>query len=374
MYLITKSNWGGAQKYVFDLAVAAKAQGYEVSVACGMSEFDSAQPGPLVAKLRQQGIPVHFVSSFNRDISIFNDFRACFEIISLIRKIKPDVLHINSSKAGGIGALAGRLTRLPKIIFTSHGLPSDETWRPAWQIKLIRLATWLTIVLSHHIITISTPNFNELKSIRGATNKLSLIHNGVSAVAFIDKAKARKELAPQVPPRAFWFGGIGELCENKNWSAAIKAVSALPDKIHLVIVGEGDQRTELEKLIIKLNLSDRVHLLGFVDAAKYIQAFDVFILPSKKEGLPYVLLEAGMASLAVVASDLPGNRDIIESGQSGFLITPTPELISTTVHMLFRDEGMRRSIGEQLRETIDHKFSTKEMLQKTLALYSSNKS
>ena len=123
--------------------------------------------------------------------------------------------------------------------------------------------------------------------------------------------------------------------------------------------------------IEKLNVSNRVHLLGYVpDAVRYLKAFDIFILPSKKEGLPYVILEAGLAGLPVVASDLPGNRDIIESGVHGFLVEPQPRILATCIEMLLRDEGMRWRLGSTMQERVMQDFSIHNMTEETFILYS----
>ncbi|MCA9357589.1 glycosyltransferase, partial [Candidatus Kaiserbacteria bacterium] len=181
----------------------------------------------------------------------------------------------------------------------------------------------------------------------------------------------RAKLAPHVPQKSLWIGGIGELHPNKNWSAAIIAMSTLSPKNHLLIIGEGEEKLKLEELIAQHNLSEQVHLLGYINAAQYLKAFDIFILPSKKEGLPYVLLEAGLAGVATIASDLPGNHDIIESGQSGLLVKPTPQLISTSLEILLRDEGMRRNLGSNLKQNTETNFSLEKMCQQTFDLYQS---
>jgi len=374
LYIITKSNFGGAQKYLYELAKAAKEAGHEVEVACGGTGKARATTGDLATKLSDINIPVHHIKSFMRDMSPLNDIKAFFEIWQFIRKTKPDVVHLNSSKAGGIGALAARLALVPKIIFTSHGLTIDETWRPLWQRILIYLSTWITIRLTHQSIMISTETFDRAKKMPGLSARVSLIKNGIAPIQFLARDEARKELAPQVPNQAFWIGGIGELHQNKNWTSAIEALSSLPNHVHLLIIGDGEERLALEQTITKHKLNSRVHLLGYVDGAKYLKAFDVFILPSKKEGLPYVLLEAGLANLPVVASDLPGNRDIIETGTNGILVEPTPKLIATALEILIRDESMRRYLGNNLNETITTSFSIQKMFNKTLALYDSSKS
>ncbi len=372
LYLITKSNFGGAQKYVFELAVATKVAGHDVAVAAGGTGAAGATTGHLIERLNVADIKAFSIKHFMRDMSPLNDILAFFEIWQLLRRHQPDVLHVTSSKAGGIGALAGRLCGIKRIVFTSHGLTIDEVWRPEWQKILIYIGTWATLRLTHHSIMISTETYERTKKMPFIQDRVSLIKNGIANIDFIDRAEARTKLAPDVSPQAIWIGGIGELHPNKNWSVAIVAMISLPQSAHLFIIGEGEEDVQLNQLVNKHQLQDRVHLLGYVDGAKYLKAFDIFVLPSKKEGLPYVLLEAGLAGLAVIASDLPGNRDIIPSGETGLLVEPTSKLVATTMEMLIRDEGMRRQLGVNLKRNIEHNFSVRQMFDKTFTVYSSS--
>lgn len=203
----------------------------------------------------------------------------------LIRRERPDVLHVTSSKAGGIGALAGRLARVPRIIFTSHGLTMDEVWRPRWQRSLIYLGTWLTLRLAHHSIMISTETYERARNMPSMSNRVSLVLNGVAPIDFVEQKAARAKLAPHLPPNSLWIGGVGELHPNKNWSAAIATLKNIPAHAYLILIGEGEERTQLERLIKHHHLTERVHLLGFIEGASaLIKAFDIFLLPSKKRG------------------------------------------------------------------------------------------
>jgi glycosyltransferase involved in cell wall biosynthesis len=258
------------------------------------------------------------------------------------------VLHVTSSKAGGIGAFAGRLTDIKTIIFTSHGLTIDETWRPYWQRATIYIGTWFTLKFSHRSIMISTETYERAKRMPGMAGKIVLIKNGIAPVDFKTKNDARVELDLHIPDTHFIVGGIGELHKNKNWLAAIHAITTLPSTIHLAIIGSGEEYESLKEHAQKFGVSDRVHLLGYIgNADQYVRAFEIFLLPSKKEGLPYVLLEAGLAGLPVIASDIPGNHDIINSGEHGFLIEPTPRMIATSVEMLLRDEETIWSVASR---------------------------
>ncbi len=373
-YLITKSNYGGAQKYIFQLAERAQEVGYDVVVGCGGTGEAGATTGLLVQKLKDKKIPTYHIKSLSRDVFIWSDIKTFLTICKLLRLEKPDVLHVTSSKVGGLGSLAGRLVRIKKIIFTSHGLTCDETWRPKWQILLITIITWLTIKLSHHSIMISTENLNRTKNWPLVGKKVFLIKNGIEKINFLPPANAKADLLQKInnlkTSPQIWIGGIGELHPNKNWLAVIIAMKSIPTKAHLFIIGAGEEKKSLQQTIIQHDLENRVHLLEYIeDAAKYLKAFDIFVLPSKKEGLPYVLLEAGLASLATVASDLPGNRDIIKNGETGILIKPNPKLLSTSISMLIQNSSMRRHYGTTLKNKINTEFSIQSMFKKTIHLY-----
>jgi len=249
----------------------------------------------------------------------------------------------------------------------------DEVWRPRWQRFLIYISTWVTLRLAHHSIMISTETYERARNLPGTTDRVSLVMNGIVPPKYIERGSARQTLAPALPPTATWIGGVGELHANKNWAALITAMEPLPRQTHLVIIGEGEERQALEKLIATKKLEGRVHLLGFVDAAQYLQAFDIFVLPSLKEGLPYVLLEAGAAGLPIVASKLPGIQDIITADESGLLTAPTPESLRRAIEELLHDDTKRQKLGATLQKKVLTDFSVTRMCSETLRLYSSNK-
>ena len=124
LYGITKSNFGGAQRYVFDMATEAKSAGHDVAVICGGE-------GTLVKKLRAAHIRVITLPHLKRDISLVDEFRSFHFIFRTLVKENPDVFHTNSSKMGGLGNLAARLAGIRKIIFTGHGWAFNEP-RPEW--------------------------------------------------------------------------------------------------------------------------------------------------------------------------------------------------------------------------------------------------
>jgi glycosyltransferase involved in cell wall biosynthesis len=177
LYIITKSNWGGAQRHVFDLATAMKDAGHDVAVALGGD-------GPLRVKLEASGIYCHSISKLKRDISASDDVGSFKEIYSIIKYRRPDILHLHSPKASGIGALAGRILRVPSIVTTVHGWTWNES-RPILQKAAIALSSWVTMLLCHKVILITQKDLDQAKYLPFVKDKLTLISLGMRAPIFV---------------------------------------------------------------------------------------------------------------------------------------------------------------------------------------------
>ncbi|MFA5987156.1 MAG: glycosyltransferase family 4 protein [Candidatus Paceibacterota bacterium] len=376
LYLITKSNWGGAQKYVYSLATKLK-DNYDVVVAFGGGGvLGTEAPGPLKTNLETAGIRTIFIPELQRDVSPIRELQTVFAALwKLFRKEKPDIVHLNSSKAGGEGAFAARLVGVPKIIFTSHGLAYDED-RNIISRFLIKFATWLTFVLCHDVVVMSQDTYNRASSLLWCKKRVHLIYNGISnQIDFEPKEVALNKLGPGKPHDVAWIGSIGELTPNKRYDLLISAAKILTEKnIKFVIclIGDGEERQKLENLAKAENVSDKIIFAGNIPkfAAKYLKAFDIFVLPSKKEGLPYVLLEAGIAGLACVGSKIPGISDIIDDEKTGLLYDfGDSRSLADRLIRLATDSGLKNELGNNLKQKIELKFSEEIMVANTEKLY-----
>jgi len=310
LFVITKSNWGGAQRYVYDLAISLPKDQFEVGVAFG-------QPGLLANKLDAAHITTYPILSLQRDISIFADIKSFFELLHLFHAKKFDIVHLNSSKAAGIGALAARLAGVHHIIFTVHGWPFLENRNPVVR-AFIFVFSWFTALLSHTVITISDYDLRIAHKMPFIGNKAARIYNGIDPnMTFGSGEKIRKSF----PQGATITGAIGELNKNKNQQALIEQAKNNPN-MFVAIVGDGEERKMLEKKIKKNNLGNRVKLFGFIPTTDVLRGFDIFALPSLKEGLPYVLLEAKAAGLPIVANRVGGVGEILDAkDMSDFSLT-----------------------------------------------------
>jgi glycosyltransferase involved in cell wall biosynthesis len=300
LFVITKSNWGGAQRYVYDLATNINKEQFVVSVAFGQS-------GQLAERLRTTGITTHPIYSLHRDVSLSTDIKSFFELLRLFRTEKPDVVHLNSSKAAGIGALAARLAGIKKIVFTVHGWPFLED-RSFVAKALIWFVSWFTVLLCHKVICISEYDLCIAKRMPFIGNKAIRIYNGIAPMSLGSGEKIRNAF----PPGVKITGTVGELTRNKNQIALIEEVKNNP-YTYVAIVGAGEDHMMLDEQIKKYQLQDRIKLFGFVPAEEALRGFDVFALPSLKEGLPYVLLEAKAANLPITANRVGGVGEILDA-------------------------------------------------------------
>lgn len=360
LYGITKSNFGGAQRYVFDMALAAKKAGHNVAVLCGGH-------GTLVKELERNHIRVISLPHLKRDISLVDEFRSFHFIFRTLVSENPDVFHTNSSKMGGLGNLAARLAGVKKIIFTVHGWAFNEP-RPIYQKIIIRFVAWLTVLLSHKTIAVSKKTLEDIKELLFIANRLLVISNGISPFPLKSRNEARAHLNSGTD--VLLVGALAELHPIKGLDVLIRAWARFVSgkNAQLVILGEGEARPALEKLIREFGLENSVVLKGFVPHAReLLSAFDIFVLPSRSEALPYTVLEAGLAALPVIASRVGGIPEVIETGISGVLVDPeNPEALLSALLLLSDDPSLRSRLGYALKESILTSFSADKMSYATL--------
>lgn len=369
LFLITKSNWGGAQRYLFDLATHLPTDTYEIVVALGGD-------GPLIPKLIERGFRVITIPGLQRDISLRKELLASWRIAHIIRDEDPDILHINSSKAGGIGAFLGRVLGVPRVIFTAHGWAFNEN-RALLSRFLIKTIHWLTVLLAHHTIAVSQAIHDQLDW-PGVAKKMTVVHNGRTIPTLLDRTAARTALIQHDERLAayaddLWTLTIGELHYTKGHNVVIAAIADLvhahPALRHLII-SAGEARATLEDQIIGAGLEEHVFLLGALDeAAQYLKAADVFVLASRTEALSYVVTEAAMAELPIVASDVGGIPEIVTDKLSATLVpvADTTALVAA-IDQYLSNHALAAEHAANAK-TASARFSMEQMIAATTAVY-----
>lgn len=374
LFIITKSNWGGAQKYVYELATGLDREQFEPVVALGGK-------GVLAKKLRAEGVRVIYLASLERDINPLRDFASFRDLLRLMRDQHPDAVHLNSSKIGGLGSLAARIAGIPRIIFTAHGWAFNED-RSFVSRLIIKFLYYMTIRLSDATIAVSKSVAAQAPAWK-MKNKVSVINLPASlGDARLERQAAREHLTQKTPSLAedkrLWVGIVAELHKNKGITYAIESMrdSELQKNIVLIILGAGQEAAVLKNQISASGLEESVFLLGFEpEAANLMSAFDIFLLPSVTEAFGYVLLEAGFSDLPVIASRVGGIPEIIEDHKTGLLVEPRdPNAIRDALNYLTNSPTIRAELGSSLHTRILREFSPRAIISKTAELYKTNSS
>jgi len=377
LFLITKSNWGGAQRYVFDLATNLDPEQFEAVVAVGGT-------GELVPKLNEAGIRTLKLAHMGNTLSVFRLGKILFECVQLLRKERPNVLHTNSSIAGFTGVLAGRCTKIQRIIFTAHGWAFNED-RSQLQKNIFKTFHWLTVLCSHHTTAVSTATKLQMNWPL-VQKKMIVINPGRTITDLKHRSEARGILETKMTDSVAnlteyhtdtWIGTIAELHPIKQLNRAIDSIASLTrtiPKIRYVIIGDGQCKESLQQQVKDLGIEQHVFFAGAVhEAARFLKAFDIFVLPSKSEAFGYVLLEAGIARVPIVTTDTGGIPDIITNEMTGLLVqtNDTPAL-TNAVHILLTDKKLREKLVDA-NEINANMYTVEKMTKETVKLYSQTK-
>ena len=259
------------------------------------------------------------------------------------------------------------------LIFTAHGWAFNED-RPKTQIKLITFLSKLTALFYDKIICVS--EYDKRTAIRNKIckkSKLTVIHNGIDIekVSFLSQEKAQKKLIGKVSP--FVIGTIAEYTKNKGLIYLLKAIKNIKDReIDVILIGSGENpdKEKIEQIIKKYNLKN-IHLIEFIDnAASYLKAFDVFILASLKEGLPYTILEAMTAEIPVIATNVGGIPEMIANQENGLLIQPkNSHELAEKINYLINNPKIAKKITQKARQKVEKEFTLERMIQETKKTY-----
>jgi glycosyltransferase involved in cell wall biosynthesis len=351
--VITESEMGGAQVHALDL-IAGCREYCDVALATG-------DTGYLTQRAEALGISVHIVPGLIRSFNTRQDMRALVGLIRLIRKIRPDVLHAHTYKAGLLGRMAAFACGVPAV-YTAHTWcfqPGTGTW---WK-KIGLLGEWLSGRLAFRIITVSDANRNMALSFHlTSRRRIETIHNGVR-----DLAMRAQPAGPGAPCIIM----VGRFVVQKDQAALIEALAQVKGDWSLKFVGDGPTLRQAITRVQELGIADRVEFLGQrEDVPQLLSQASIFALTTHLEGLPLGILEAMRAGLPIVASDVGGICETIDQGQTGFLI-PHGDLgaLRTSLEKLIASAALRLRMGAASREKYEREFGYEKMLGRTIDIY-----
>jgi len=412
LFLVTQSEFGGAQRYVFETAKYLNLRNYEVLVGAGQGD------GELFRKLRNTGVQPVYLKEMRRTPWPWQMALAIKEIYNLLKKERPDILFLCSTTAGFLGSIAaffyrGSTSRVltkgeeesllsspsksleygevePRVIYRIGGWAFRDP-RNFILNKIILWAEKITSPLKDKIIVNSEIDRKLAIQYRVAKpEKIIKIHNGIdlNSLDFLSREEARNCLISKTSlarsdllkrTDLIMVGTVANFYKSKGLNYLIEAFHILRSDLHysrsdplkFLIIGEGKERKKLESLIKKYNLENQVFLIGKVpDAQQYLKAFDVFVLPSLKEGFPWVIIEAMAAQSAIIATKVGAIPEIIENKLDGLLIEPkNSQKLAEKIAFLLKNPRVRENLGKKAREEVKQNFSLEKMLKETEKLF-----
>lgn len=349
----------GAERWI--LALARYLDSNKIDVIVSVLRDDPNLAAPLCDEARKLGLRTHVFNAYGQ---------INWSAVSQLRRFIVDnnihILHTHGYKTDVIGLFATRKTNC-RLITTPHG------WSVKAGFKLGLYEAFDRFIFRYFDIVapLSETLFSELSAVPSLRDKLRLIENGVDLLEIDTQIQLAQELLQWKEEGYFLVGYIGQLIERKNLKVLIEAFAkfSLPKK-KLILLGEGEQRQELEKLTTNLNITHEVEFLGFRDdRLSFLKGFDIFVLPSRLEGIPRCLMEAMGAKIPVIASDIPGCNDLVKHDQTGLLFE-----LSSSESLLgclnqFKEINLRSRLGQAGRDFIRENYSAASMAKKYEIIY-----
>ncbi|MBI4734214.1 MAG: glycosyltransferase, partial [Rubrobacteridae bacterium] len=311
-----------------------------------------------------------------RSVSPRDDLSALFKIKEYIRENGPfDLVHGHSSKAGALVRLLRLVgTHGSRIVYTPHAFitlsPNLST-----KEKLIykTIERGLGSLFTDAVVAVSNHEAQHALALGIPQGKVNVIANGIEPVDDTSKQRAQYRKSLGFDEGEIVIGFSGRLDYQKAPEILIKAFLEIDSDLstHLVMLGDGPKWQELEELARGHEKESRIHFMGYHPfAAAVLNAMDIFVLPSRYEGLPYVLLEAMVAGLPVIATSVGGNGELVRDGINGLIVEPdSVSDLTNALGILVNDGDLRAFFGRSSLEIVKSSYGMDLMIESTIDLY-----
>jgi glycosyltransferase involved in cell wall biosynthesis len=316
------------------------------------------------------------IPALGRDVRGGRDWSAFWELVRLIRRFRPHVVHTHTAKAGALGRLAAWLCRVPVVVHTYHGHVFDSYFSPG-MTRLVVAAERVLAGRAHALIAVTDRVRRDILARGiGRPDRVTVVPLGLDldamAAAPARRGELRRELG--VSDATPLVGIVARLVPIKAHETFLEAARAIaparPDAIFL-IVGDGERRQALEAQVQELGLRARVRFLGWrADLDRLYADLDVVVLTSKNEGSPVALIEAMAAGRPVVSTRAGGVEDVVTDGETGLLVSVGDAAgVARAVLHLLDDPGDAARLGAAARDAVVPRFSGQRLVADIDALY-----
>ncbi|HOJ92562.1 MAG TPA: glycosyltransferase family 4 protein [Dictyoglomaceae bacterium] len=347
LYLLPYFNLAGTETHVVELAKALK-KDFDILV--------TAPKGEGVILLEENSIPYREIPY----LTPFNIKRYKEALREITNEFNPDIIHVHG--AHELVYITKGVSPKTSVVFTCHGYASNIPYID------YKISTFINQRWADLVICVSDYDRRIFKKMGLCQDKVLLIYNGISEI--------KEEYPLPINIDGFIIGTAARLTKKKGINYLIEAFSLIAPKykdLKLVIIGDGEERKNLEALSQRLNIKEKVFFLGALPNAKYyFKNFDIFVLPSLSEVFGIVILEAISQKIPVIATNVGGIPEIIEDGKNGILVKPKDsKSLSTALEMLIIDKDLRIKIGEEGYKRYLSEFTFEKMVEKTKIAYES---
>jgi glycosyltransferase involved in cell wall biosynthesis len=359
LHVTAPARFGGLERVVCSLSAGHRTAGHRVHVAATLTEDDPAHP--FLRAAREAGAEVHPIVASSREYR--KEWAALAE---LCRRVRPSVVHTHGYRSDVMAGAVARRLGIP-VVATVHGFVRGS-WRS-------RLYEWLQLRAYRRfdaVAAVSRPQVEEITAAGVDRERIHLVPNAFSGrVDRGARAAVRSEMG--VSPELFHVGWVGRLSHEKGADVLLEALPALSDlPVLLSFVGDGPERPALEARARELGVAERVRWLGFVeDASRLLPALDAFVLSSRTEGTPIVLLEAMSAETPIVAARVGGVPDVVGPDEALLVPTDDPAAIARAIREVYTDPARARGRVEAAARRLARSYDAAAWFDRYVALYRS---
>ena len=372
--VIARLNVGGPALHVTYLARGLAERGYETTLVAG----DVARGEESMAFVAERaGVEVVALPGLSRELAPVRDAVAAWRLARIIRAVRPDVVHTHTAKAGAVGRAAALLAgRRPVVVHTFHGHVLRGYFGRVGTLVFRAIETALAR-FSDRLVAVSPEVRDELVGLGVApASKFTVIRLGIELeprVSFDgDVAEVRRRLG--IPEATFVVGWFGRMTAVKRTEDLLEVLAGVRERgvdALLLLVGDGDEREQLEQRAHELGLARACLFLGYQeDVAPWYAVCDAVVLTSASEGTPVTIIEALAAGRPVVATDVGGVPDVVDEGETGFLVAPgDTSAFVERLEALALDPGRREAMGREGRDRVLRRYAVGRLVDDVDALY-----
>lgn len=362
--VIARMNVGGPAILLASMQQRLDPDSFDLRLLTGYCADDEADYLETMAP----HVPVERIDGLGRSIKPGSDLAKVRLLSERFRQLRPDIIHTHTAKAGVVGRVAAKLARVDaRLVHTYHGHLLHGYFSPTKTKGVVAIERVLARVTDRLVAVAPGVRDDLLAAHVGRADQYRVIGPGVELPPLPGRAEARTALGlPFDAPVVSMIGRLTGIKRPDRFADAVALVHARHPEAVFAVAGAGDREQDLRLRVAGLPVT----MLGWrSDVETVLAASDVLVLTSDNEGTPLSLIQAGLASLPVVATDVGAVRDVVEDGVTGILCAPDPLAVADALCRILDDPAAARRMGETGERLMAERFSMASMIRAHEALY-----